>query len=76
MLTLALKDRMLLPSSHALSDEEGAGVLDATVGVEYLTFRVDSLLVDAAVSNHGIAVQMGLRGIQIIDKLHVGEVQN
>ncbi|XP_071819504.1 intermembrane lipid transfer protein VPS13A-like isoform X2 [Apostichopus japonicus] len=72
VLTLALKDRMLLPSSHALSDEEGAGVLDATVGVEYLTFRVDSLLVDAAVSNHGIAVQMGLRGIQIIDKLHVG----
>lgn len=48
--------------------------MDASVRVEYLTFRVDSLLVDAAVSTHGIAVQMGLRGIQVIDKLHVGKM--
>ncbi|XP_033099721.1 vacuolar protein sorting-associated protein 13A-like isoform X2 [Anneissia japonica] len=52
--------------SGTSSDE--AGILET----EYLTLRVDSLMVDGAISTHGMAFQFGLGGIQVIDKLHVG----
>ncbi|XP_071956749.1 intermembrane lipid transfer protein VPS13A-like [Antedon mediterranea] len=52
--------------SGTSSDE--AGILET----EYITLRVDSLMVDGAISTHGMAFQFGLGGIQVIDKLHVG----
>ncbi|XP_071478587.1 intermembrane lipid transfer protein VPS13A-like, partial [Diadema antillarum] len=39
---------------------------------EYLSLRIDSVCVDVAVSTYGLAVHMGLRGIQVIDKFHIG----
>ena len=44
-----------------------------TSDTEYLTLRIDSMCTDVAISTYGVAVQLGLRGIRIIDKFHVGE---
>ncbi|XP_071800647.1 intermembrane lipid transfer protein VPS13A-like isoform X2 [Asterias amurensis] len=43
-----------------------------TSDTEYLTLRIDSMCTDVAISTYGVAVQLGLRGIRIIDKFHVG----
>eukprot|EP00057_Strongylocentrotus_purpuratus_P026588 XP_011681062.1 PREDICTED: vacuolar protein sorting-associated protein 13C [Strongylocentrotus purpuratus] len=39
---------------------------------EYLSLRIDSVCVDVALSTYGQALHMGLRGIQVIDKFHIG----
>ena len=38
----------------------------------YLMFRIDRLCADAAVTSYGVAVQAGLGGIQMVDKIHTG----
>lgn len=39
---------------------------------EYLMLRIDSVCTDVAVSTYGTALQVGLKGIQVIDKFHTG----
>ena len=38
----------------------------------YLMFRVDRLCVDAGVTVFGVAAQVSLGGIQMVDKIHTG----
>ena len=40
---------------------------------EYLSLRIDSVCVDVAVSTYGLAAHVGLKGIQVIDKFHIGK---
>ena len=56
-------------SSSASSSPDGSETSDA----EYLSLRVDSMCLDLAVSTYGLAVQLGLKGIRIVDKFHMGQ---
>lgn len=41
---------------------------------QYLMFRADRLCVDAAVTVDGLAVNICLGGIELVDKIHVGKI--
>ncbi|XP_038059496.1 vacuolar protein sorting-associated protein 13C-like [Patiria miniata] len=43
-----------------------------TSDTEYLSLRIDSMCIDVAISTYGLAVQLGLKGVRIIDKFHMG----
>ena len=40
----------------------------------YLMFRMDRLRIDAALSVHGFVAFATLGSIQLVDKIHVGEL--
>ncbi|XP_022100693.1 vacuolar protein sorting-associated protein 13A-like [Acanthaster planci] len=43
-----------------------------TSDTEYLSLRIDSMCIDVAISTYGLAVQLGLKGVRVIDKFHMG----
>ncbi len=78
-LSLMLLFQMVLSVSKTDRSVPSPNLLEAsspetpdTSDTEYLTLRIDSMCTDVAVSTYGVAVQLGLRGIRIIDKFHVG----
>ena len=43
------------------------------IDTPYLMFRINRLCADAAVTAYGLAVQARLGGIELADKIHLGE---
>ena len=43
------------------------------IDTPYLMFRVNRLCADAALTSYGVALQASLGGIELVDKIHLGE---